>query len=285
MPLDLVPRPASANATYPFTAADFDRVRGLIFERAGIKLNDSKQNMVYSRLARRLRALELPSFGEYLDRLERSGGGEWQEFVNALTTNLTSFYREEHHFPMLAEHVRRAGPAPAIWCAAASTGEEPYSIAMTVADAAGPGARARILATDIDTNVLATARQGVYPLEAVKPVPAEQLRRHFLRGTGPNEGRVRARPALAAMIDFRPLNLLAPRWDVGGPFDVIFCRNVMIYFDKPTQRAILDRMAAEIKPGGMLFIGHSENITDRRDLFKLRGKTAYERLGGPGAPA
>jgi chemotaxis protein methyltransferase CheR len=186
---------------------------------------------------------------------------------------------------MLAEHIRHGGPSPAIWCAAASTGEEPYSIAMTVADAVKAGGKPRILATDIDTSVLATARAGVYPIEAVKPVPADQLRRYFQRGTAANEGKVRARSTLASMIEFRQLNLLSDSWGVSGPFDVIFCRNVMIYFDKPTQRRILERMAAELKPAGLLFIGHSENLTDRRDLYKLRGKTAYERVGGVPAAA
>jgi chemotaxis protein methyltransferase CheR len=186
---------------------------------------------------------------------------------------------------MLAEHIRHAGPSPAIWCSASSTGEEPYSIAMTVADAVKAGGKPRILATDIDTNVLATARAGVYAIEAVKPVPAEQLRRYFQRGTAANEGKVRARPSLASMIEFRQLNLLSDNWGVSGPFDVVFCRNVMIYFDKPTQKRILERMAAELKPGGLLFIGHSENLTDRRDLYKLRGKTAYERVGGVPAAA
>lgn len=268
-----------STAGFEFTAGDFERVRKLIYARAGIKLNDSKQNMVYSRLTRRIRALGLSSFTEYLDRLEREGGAEWQEFVNALTTNLTAFYREQHHFPMLAELVRASGPSPAIWCSAASTGEEPYSIAMTVADNVPRGGHPRIVATDIDTNVLAKASAGVYPDEAVRPVPPEQLRRHFLRGSGANAGLVRARKELAGMIDFRPLNLLDPQWDVRGPFDAIFCRNVLIYFDKPTQKRVLERMAELLRPGGLLFIGHSENLTDRRDLYKLRGKTAYERVG------
>ena len=179
---------------------------------------------------------------------------------------------------MLADLLRHSRHTPTIWCAAASTGEEPYSIAMTAADALGPGIRPRILATDIDTGVLATARRGVYSLEAAAPVPPNQLRRYFLRGSGENAGRVRVRPELGAMIDFRQLNLLDPDWKLGGGFDAIFCRNVLIYFDKPTQRSLLERMARVLRPGGLLFIGHSENITDRRDLFRLRGKTAYERL-------
>lgn len=282
MPADLAP--ASNTVTYAFTPADFDRVRKLIFARAGINLNDSKSNMVYSRLSRRLRALQIGSFAEYLDRLEQVGGGEWQEFVNALTTNLTAFYREQHHFPMFAEHLKRGGSNPSIWCAAASTGEEPYSIAMTAAESA-PGGKFKLVATDIDTNVLATARRGVYSAEQVRPVPDSQLRRWFQKGKGDNAGFVRARPELSQAIDFRPLNLLAPDWPVKGPFDVVFCRNVLIYFDKPTQRRVLDRIGAEMKPGGLLFIGHSENITDRRDMFTLRGKTAYERVGASMAAA
>lgn len=263
---------------YPYTRSDFDRVRSLIGSLAGIKLNDSKENMVYSRLSRRIRALGLSTFTEYLDQLERNPGAEAQEFVNAMTTNLTAFYREPYHFPVLAEFLQHCRRPPTIWCAAASTGEEPYSIAMTAADALGSSLRPRILATDIDTGVLATARRGVYSLEAAAPIPPAQLHRHFLKGTGPNAGRVRARPELGALIDFRQLNLLDTDWKLGGSFDAIFCRNVLIYFDKPTQRGLLERMAQALRPGGLLFIGHSENITDRRDLFRLRGKTAYERL-------
>jgi chemotaxis protein methyltransferase CheR len=279
--------PYVAVREYAFTRADFERVRRLIHGRAGISLNDDKANMVYSRLARRLRALGLPSFSDYLGRLENDrafDAGEGQEFVNALTTNLTSFFREPHHFPALAQFLR-GQPEPRalrLWCAAASTGEEPYSIAMTMVEALGPATAARLLATDIDTQVLATAGRGVYKLEAARQCGDERLRRHFLRGTGPNEGLVRAKPELGRLIQFAPLNLLDAGWPAlrrfAATLDAIFCRNVMIYFDRSTQHRILGRFAEVLRPGGLLFIGHSENFTDQREHFALRGKTIYERL-------
>lgn len=271
---------------YLFAAADFERVRRLIRARAGIDLNDSKQNMVYSRLSRRLRATGCARFGEYLDRLERDAAfaaGEGQEFVNALTTNLTSFFRESHHFPVLAEFLRARASQPGLrlWCAAASTGEEPYSIAMTMVESLGAGTSARLLATDIDTNVLAAARQGTYKGEAARSCGEARLKRFFLRGTGGNEGKVRIRPELARLVEFAALNLLDEQWPALRPFaqafDAVFCRNVMIYFDAPTQRRVLARIHGVMRPGGMLLVGHSENFTAARELFVLRGKTAYVR--------
>lgn len=277
----------AAGREYPFTAHDFERVRKLIYARAGINLNDSKQNMVYSRLSRRLRATGMTDFPSYLDRMEsdpRFAASEAQEFVNALTTNLTSFFREAHHFPVLAEFLA-AQPKNAqirIWCAAAATGEEPYSLAMTIVDTLGANATARLLATDIDTNVLANARRGVYRLDTVRPCGEERMRKHFLRGTGANDGMARVRPELARLIEFEQLNLLEDGWEAQRRFaatlDVVFIRNVMIYFDKATQRRILDRIAAVLRKGGLLFVGHSENFTDSRTHFVLRGKTVYERI-------
>ena len=274
---------------YAFTTADFERVRKMIYARAGISLNDSKQNMVYSRLSRRLRTLGIASFAAYLDRLETDASfdaREAQEFVNSLTTNLTAFFREPHHFPVLAEFLKSqraaAGGGLRLWCSAASTGEEPYSIAMTLIETLGAGTSARLLATDIDTNVLATAGRGVYRADSARQCGEERLRKFFLRGSGANEGMVRVKPELPKLIQFAPLNLLDANWSALKSFaptlDVIFCRNVMIYFDKPTQRQILDRFAQVLRPGGLLFIGHSENFTDHRDHFALRGKTVYERL-------
>jgi len=269
---------------YPFHAADFDRVRRLIYELAGINLNETKQNMVYSRLSRRLRALGIQSFTDYLDRLERDAHfaeQERQEFVNALTTNLTSFFRESHHFDVLAQFVRGLS-SPRVWCAASSTGEEPYSIAFTLVEALGDGCSARLLATDIDTNVLATARRGVYPLEGARNCGEARLRRFFQRGAGANAGMVRVRPEIARMVEFATTNLLEEQWPAVRSFaqqvDVVFCRNVMIYFDRPTQRAILGRIAQVLRPGGLLLVGHSENFTDSRAGFVLRGKTVYERV-------
>ena len=289
-PLSDVTTASAANGdpqSFELSARDFHRVRRIIFELAGIDLNPSKHNMVCSRLLRRLRARGIESFASYLDRLEGDPQftvEERQEFVNALTTNLTSFFREHHHFPVFAEFLRRrpaAGP-PRVWCAAASTGEEPYSIAMTVIETLGENSSARLLATDIDTQVLASAERGVYSDQAAQVCGTPRTRRFFLRGTGPNAGMVRVRPEVARMVAFGQVNLLEPDWPLvkrfGVPLDVVFCRNVMIYFNKGTQRDVLQRIAAVLKPGGLLFAGHSENFTDCREWFALRGKTVYERL-------
>lgn len=276
-------RPAPTEREFDFGPADFERVRRLIHARAGISLAESKQAMVYSRLSRRLRETGHDSFSAYLQWLEQASGpaaeDEWQAFVNALTTNLTAFFREEHHFPVLAERLRALRGTPRIWCAAASTGEEPYSLAMTLVETLGPGTGGRILATDIDTRVLATGQRGVYDHEA-RGLSPERRARHFLRGTGANAGRIRVKPELARLIDFRPFNLMSAAWSLGEPFDVVFCRNVMIYFDGPTQRRVLEGMHRVLKPGGLLFVGHSENFGDSRDLFRLRGKTIYDRVDG-----
>ncbi|MCP5272018.1 MAG: chemotaxis protein CheR [Burkholderiaceae bacterium] len=279
--------PIAVESEFSFSAADFERVRQLIYQRAGISLHAGKQAMVYSRLSRRLRETGHRSFGDYLQWLERAQGpqadAEWQEFVNCLTTNLTAFFREEHHFHALVQDLhamsaRRAGKPIRIWCNAASTGEEPYSLAMTALEALGAQAPVRILASDIDTKVLETARRGVYAADS-RGLEPERLKRHFLRGTGTNAGHIRARPELARLLDFRPFNLMSPSWSsLGDPFDIVFCRNVMIYFDNPTQRKVLERMHAVMNPGGLLYVGHSENFTESRDLFRLRGKTIYEKV-------
>lgn len=275
---------------FEFTPRDFARVRALIYKQAGISLGESKQEMVYSRLARRLRAKGLSSFEAYLDGLESGRDSEeWVAFTNALTTNLTSFFREAHHFPILAEHMRNKKASLSIWCSAASTGEEPYSIAMTACEAFGTlTPPVTIIATDIDTNVLETAANGVYPAERIDKMAQDRIKRFFQRGRGERSGLVRVRPELRQLVSFKPLNLLAGSWPVSGPFDVVFCRNVMIYFDKPTQGQILARFAPLMKPDGLLFAGHSENFMYASDAFKLRGKTVYEldpRHGGARKPA
>jgi chemotaxis protein methyltransferase CheR len=269
---------ADTGKEFDFTTRDFERVRALIYKRAGIALAQSKQEMVYSRLARRLRATGIRSFQAYLDELEnRQDDSEWEAFTNALTTNLTSFFRESHHFPLLADHVRGRKDPLTIWCSASSTGEEPYSIAMTLCEAFNTlTPPAHIIATDIDTNVLNTASSGVYPMERLDKLSPDRMRRFFLKGKGAHEGLARVRPELQQLVTFRQLNLLADQWPVSGPFDAIFCRNVMIYFDKPTQGTILDRFAPLMKPDALLFAGHSENFLYVSDAFKLRGKTVYE---------
>lgn len=263
---------------FSFSANDFERVRKLIYQHAGISLSPVKQDMVYSRLARRLRATGKTSFADYLDALERNGGEEWERFVNSLTTNLTSFFREPHHFPIFAEHLQKIGTRRPIrvWCSAASTGEEPYSIAITVAETFGSNtSHVSIIASDLDTNVLETARKGIYPIERVEKLSPERLRRFFLRGTGNQEGYVSVRPELKAMIQFQRVNLLDSSYAVKAPLDVIFCRNVMIYFDKPTQYKILARFAPMLQPDGLMFAGHSESFLHAADLFRSLGKTVY----------
>ncbi len=277
-------RPASplpAGGDFIIDRSDFERVRTLIRERAGIHLGVAKQAMVYSRLSRRLRELGHSSFASYLHWLESSAEpaaqDEWQEFVNCLTTNLTAFFREEHHFQLLADELRRrAGKRVHIWCNAASTGEEPYSLAMTVVETLGAGANVHITCSDINTKVLETAARGVYPAD-VRGLSAERLRRHFLRGTGRNQGFVRVRPELARLVSFRVLNLSDGRWRLEEPVDIVFCRNVMIYFDAAMQRSVLERIHAAMSPGGWLFAGHSENFAGSRDLFRALGKTVYAR--------
>lgn len=268
---------------FTFSARDFARVKALIYQHAGISLTEAKQEMVYSRLARRLRTLGHTCFEQYLDQLERHPRSvEWESFVNALTTNLTSFFREAHHFPMLIEHVTRGGRRPiVIWSAACSTGEEPYSIAMALVEHFGGfDAPVKVLATDIDTNVLATAREGIYREDALSTINAERLRRFFLKGKELNSGYARVRDELKALVDFRALNLLAPSWPLRAPLDAVFCRNVLIYFDKDTQYRVLQRFAPLLRSDGLLFIGHSESLFHAGDLFRLRGKTVYELAPG-----
>jgi len=272
----------SVDHEFNFSRADFDRVRQLIYQHAGISLHDGKHAMVYSRLSRRLRDTGHKSFADYLQWLEKSSGPqgeqEWQEFVNCLTTNLTSFFREEHHFHALTDDLKpMAGKPVRIWCCAASTGEEPYSIAITCAEAMGSGAPVQIVASDIDTNVLNTARRGVYNADSRGLSPG-RLKQYFMRGTGANGGRIRVKPELQRWIDFRTLNLMHTQWQLGDPFHIVFCRNVMIYFDAPTQRKVLERIHKVMRPQGLLFVGHSENFTESRDLFRLRGKAIYERV-------
>jgi chemotaxis protein methyltransferase CheR len=277
------PTHPTAPVEFGFTEADFERVRRLIYARAGINLHGGKQAMVYGRLSRRLRETGHASFAAYLDDLERMGGSagatEWQVFINCLTTNLTSFFREAHHFTALADELRkRRGRPLRLWCNAASTGEEPYSLAITVADTLDLHAPVSILCTDIDTQVLATAERGVYPAEAQGLLP-EQLQRHFMRGTQANRGRIRVKPELQRFVEFRVFNLMSTHWSsLGAPFDIVFCRNVMIDFDAATQRRVLERTHAQLAPGGLLFVGQSEDLCDSRDLFELRGKSHYERV-------
>ncbi|KRG67322.1 chemotaxis protein CheR [Stenotrophomonas terrae] len=278
--------PGSAERDFEFSDRDFRRVCELIHTRAGIALAPAKRDMVYGRLSRRLRVLGLRSFKDYLDQLESQDGEEWQAFTNALTTNLTSFFREPHHFDKLREELQMRAPrAPLkLWSCAASTGEEPYSMAITACEAfSSMTPPVRIIATDVDTQVLATASQGVYAIDRIAGLDPALKRRYFQRGSGPNEGKCRVVPALRSLIEFRPLNLLSNRYDVGGPFDALFCRNVMIYFDKPTQRGILSRLVQHMEEDSLLYTGHSENYLHAADLIQPCGRTLYRRSRRNGA--
>lgn len=263
---------------FAFNHRDFEKVRELIYQRAGISLSDSKQEMVYSRLARRLRATGINTFTKYLSDLEsEKNSEEWELFINALTTNLTSFFREGHHFPILTEHAKLKKTPFRVWCSASSTGEEPYSIAITLCEAFGTlNPNVEIIATDIDTNVLAIAAKGVYNSDKLEKISTDKIRRYFLKGRGNNEGLVSIRPELRKLITFKQLNLLDDQWPLDDVFDVIFCRNVMIYFDKLTQARILKKFTPLMKHDGLLFAGHSENFLYVTDEFKLRGKTVYQ---------
>ncbi len=271
-------RTAGPCKEFEFTMQDFARVRELIYQQAGIALSTTKHEMVYSRLSRRLRSRGIDSFDEYLSGLESGRDAEeWEAFTNALTTNLTAFFREPHHFPMLAGHIRNRRDEIVLWCSASSTGEEPYSIAMTLVETFHTWTpRARIIASDIDTSVLAQAEAGVYNMERLEKMPEARIKQFFLKGKGERSGQVRVRPELRQLITFLPLNLLSDAWPLKERFDAIFCRNVMIYFDKPTQSKILTRFAPLMKRDGLLFAGHSENFSYITEDFRLREKTVYE---------
>lgn len=272
------PKRAALEREFSFSDQEFKQICKLIYERAGIHLTQSKKDMVYSRLARRLRANNISSFNDYLHIIEINSSPEREAFVNALTTNVTSFYREAHHFPMLAEHVRglvQRRPIN-IWCNAASTGEEPYTIAITMVDLFDSlTPPVRIIATDIDTQALQKASDGIYSLEHAQKLPKDVLERFFLKGRDDKLGQVKVRKELRALISFNQLNLLDNQWPINGFFDAIFCRNVMIYFDKPTQHKILQKFVPFMQKDALLFAGHSESLQGVNDMFQLRGKTVY----------
>jgi chemotaxis protein methyltransferase CheR len=268
----------AAAREFPFSAEHFRLISDRVYRFSGIRLPEGKREMVYARLARRLRALGIASFDDYVRFLELEPA-EWEHCTNALTTNVTAFYREEHHFAVLAEQARahKGGPSEPfrVWSAGCSTGEEPYTIAMCLAESL-PHAGYSVLATDLDTQVLATAREGVYPVESVLRLPQERQKRFFLRGTGDFEGKARVRREMASHVEFARVNLMDSEWPVEPGLDAIFCRNVMIYFDKPTQRGLVERFAALLKPSGLFFAGHAESLLDQGRHFRLRGQTVYE---------
>ncbi|ACM22036.1 protein glutamate methyltransferase CheR associated with MCPs of class 36H [Geotalea daltonii FRC-32] len=263
---------------FPLKDEEFGRLRELIHSIAGISLSPNKKDLVYSRLARRLRTRRLSSFTDYIGILESGNSLEREAFINALTTNMTSFFREAHHFPILARHLGsiKFNRPITIWTCASSTGEEPYSLAITAIEQFNSfNAPVRILATDIDTNVLKRARKGIYPLEQLQMLSSKRMKRFFLRGKGENDGFAKVKPELQQMITFRQLNLLSTDWGLSERFDAIFCRNVMIYFDKMTQQRVLTNLARYLNPHGLFFAGHAESFHHATDLFRLCGKTVY----------
>lgn len=269
--------------TLSLTDPELQRIGKLIYRRAGIVVNAQKREMIFNRLSRRVRELALNSFSDYVGILEsHAEHPEWQTFINALTTNLTSFFRESYHFPVLAEHARQRGGGYRVWCTAASTGEEPCSIAITLDECLGSSISGpRVWASDIDTDVLSKAEAGMYRLSDLQTLTLAQKRHYFLRGAGEHSERVKAKPSLLAGIHYQQLNLLDEKWDVPGPFDAIFCRNVMIYFDAPTQMRLLARFARLLKPGGLLFVGHSEHFSHPHLPLRLRGQSVYELTETP----
>lgn len=263
------------------TLEDHLAFAGILREHAGIKLGLNKRQLLSSRLKRRLRVLRLDSYRDYRHYLTENMDRELGEFINALTTNLTSFFRENHHFEYLKEYFDQARPAAPIkiWSAGCSTGEEPYSIAMVYQESAAAARRVplNLSATDIDTVCLARAESGIYDLAGVKGLDRERLARHFLRGRGGNDGKVRVRPYIRDLVSFRQLNLLAS-WELEGPMDIIFCRNVVIYFDDDVQRVLFHRFADFLKPDGLIVIGHSENLQRVSDRFRNVGRTIYRKV-------
>lgn len=282
---------APGSREFTFSDRHFKFLREQAMKLAGITLSDAKRELVYGRIARRIRALKLDDFDAYCTLLEHHPEGELGSFINAMTTNLTAFFREDHHFKFLRETLvphwmktRGADPRLKVWSAGCSTGEEPYSIAITLLEALPTPAACslEIIASDIDTDVLATAASGIYALERVQGIELPRLRRWFRRGTGVNENKARVLPELQAPIEFHQVNLME-RWPVTGPLDLIFCRNVVIYFDKPTQRRLFQRFADVLGPDGHLIIGHSETLYGVSDAFDLVGRTIYRKSANPGA--
>ncbi len=276
---------------YLLTPNEFDLFRKLIYKKVGISLADGKRNLVQSRLRKRLAHHQLSSYQAYYDLLINTPETdcEWTDFINCVTTNKTDFYREAHHFKFVAEQfipevtarakTAMGSPRIRVWHAGCSSGEEPYTLAITLQEALqGRGTwDVKQLASDIDTQVLAHAEAGVYDLDRVAPIPQPLLSKYFLRGTGPNSGRVRAKSILRDQIAFRQINLLNSPWPFSAKtqFDIIFCRNVVIYFDKPTQLRLVDRFTQVLRPGGYLFLGHSESLLGISDAFESLGRTIF----------
>ena len=272
---------------------EFELFRRLVYERTGISLGPHKRHLLRARLGRRLRALGCATFSEYYQYLMDPGAGgaeEMRAFINAITTNKTDFFREAHHFQFLGgpwaagrrlEGDRSGRRRLRFWSAACSSGEEPYTLAIVLNEArlAPPLWDTRILASDIDTNVLAQTESGVYSMERTAPIPRDLLRRYFLHRDGPAGEEVRVRPQLQQLLTVRRLNLADPVWPIRSRFDVIFCRNALIYFDRTMQKNILERLVSLLEPGGLLFLGHAESVFGLIDGLAHLGNTIYARAG------
>jgi chemotaxis protein methyltransferase CheR len=270
---------------FAYSEQDFELLRNLVKEHTGINLSEHKQEMLYSRLSRRLRVLKLHSFADYYKLLKRDPGDELMQFVNAVTTNLTAFFREPHHFEFLA---RKLLPELArskvreqrirIWSAGCASGEEPYSIAMVIRENLPSHWDVKILATDLDSSMVERGKAGIYTLERVQGISAERVKKWFKQTLTPNGSyQMQVIPELKEMITFKTLNLMS-EWPMRGPIDIIFCRNVVIYFDKPTQRILFDRFANLLGKEGHLFVGHSENLFQLTERYQLLQQTVYRKI-------
>ena len=285
MNADNTARALSAEA-FSLSEREFEEIRAVIKDMTGISMSAAKRQLIYRRLQTRLKATGIKSFKAYLELLKTGDPAEQEAFSNAVTTNLTSFFREDHHFEFLAktiipEIVAKRGNGSRrlrIWSAGCSTGEEPYSIAITLMESLKSLDRwdAKLLCTDLDSNVLETAKTGVYSLDRVEAIPQKQLRRWFMKSGSRDDDRVKVSQALQDLITFNQLNLMDD-WPMRGRFDVIFCRNVVIYFDKPTQRVLMDRYAEILEDDGYLMLGHSESLFNVSDRFTLVGQTIHRK--------
>jgi chemotaxis protein methyltransferase CheR len=271
---------------FAFSDEDFNALRVLVKEHTGIHLSDQKRELVYGRISRRLRALDLDSFRDYRELLTHSGGAELVEFCNAITTNLTSFFRENHHFEYVRDHILaplvadpRAPKRLRVWCAGCSSGEEPYSLAMTLHETLQDVSRwdIKILATDLDSEVLGKGQRGLYAADRVRDMNPTRLARFFRETTNNGQPAYQVVPELRSLITFKQLNLMNP-FPMKGPLNAIFCRNVVIYFDKDTQRDLFSRMSRLQQPGSVLFLGHSESLFKVSTDYSLIGKTVYRRV-------
>lgn len=265
--------------------AEFRYIAAFVREHCGIVLGTNKRQLVYGRLSRRLKELGLASFSEYCERLRTQPGDEIDPLASAISTNVTRFFREDHHFDYLARELLPAlacvaNPRIRIWSAGCASGEEPHSIAMVMAEVLGERAAgiARVLATDLSLRALAVAQQGWYPLDRLHEVSGPRRKRWFLAGNGGNQGQALIVQGVRDLVVFKHLNLLHD-WPIQGPLDAIFCRNVVIYFDQPTKQRLFARFAHVLAPGGYLFLGHSESLHGMSDAFDLVGRTIYRKRG------